>query len=100
MRLFCILTSFSGRRRRGTGGKTAHDFRFSDLSDTRTTGDYRTCGARNGRIHPFCERVGRVRFVTEEPWLGREDGVVACIDTVLGSNVFSPFLICILHDGL
>ena len=86
-----------GCRRRRTGGQTAHNFWLSDLSDTRATGNYRTRGARNGRIHSICERAGRVRLAAEEPWLGREDGVVACIDTVLGSNVFSLFLICILQ---
>jgi hypothetical protein len=92
--LFRVLTLFSGCRCRGTSGQTAHNFWLPNLSDTRTSGNHGTCGARNGRIHPICERAGGVRLVAEEPWLGGEDGVVVHRH---GPNVFSSFLICILH---
>lgn len=68
-----------GCRRRRSGGETAHNLWLPDLSNTRTTGDNRTCGARDRRVHSICERVGRVRVATEESRLGGEDGVVACL---------------------
>jgi hypothetical protein len=77
------LTPFSGCRCCGTSGQAAHNLWLPNLSDTCTTGNHRTCGARNGRIHPICERVGGVRLAAEEPRLGGEDGVVICIDTML-----------------
>jgi len=78
---------FLGCRRRRAGGQTAHDLWLPDLSNTRTTGDHRTCGTRNGRVHSLCERVGRVRVTTEKSRLGGEDGTVACL---YGHDIQTP----------
>lgn len=79
--IILCLDSFSGCRCRGTSGQATHNFWLPNLSDTRTTGNHGTCGARNGGIHSICERIGGVRLAAKEPWLG-EDGAVTYIDTV------------------
>jgi hypothetical protein len=78
---------FLGCGRRRSGGKTAHNLWLPDISNTRTTGDHRTCGTRDGRVHPVCERVGRLCVATEEPRLGGKDGAVACL---YGHNIQTP----------
>jgi hypothetical protein len=72
-----------------------HNLWLPDLSDTRTAGDNRMCGACNKRIYFIHKHVRRVHFTAKEPRLERENGAVGHRDTVLSPVVFSALVISI-----